>query len=113
MDKQLPEGNWRFVAYLVEDEWVEVLGSGPSELDVEEGRLSGSAGVNRLIGSKTDLPLGPVAMTLMAGPQELMDQEHRIVGHLNEVDDVISGLSGMFLLVDGLAVLELVRAGTE
>ncbi len=110
---QIPEGKWRFVAYLDDGEWVEVLETGPSELTVEDGRLSGSAGVNRLLGSKAEVPLGPVAMTLMAGPQELMDQEHKIVGHLNEATEVVSGMSGMFLLVEGLAVLELVREGTK
>ena len=113
MSKSLPEGTWRFVGYLADGAWQPVSDSSQAELLVEDGRLSGTAGVNRLMGSSIELPLGPVAMTLMAGPPELMEQEHRIVEHLNSVDDVVSGLSGMFLLSDGLEVVELVREGTK
>ncbi len=113
MKRILPEGRWRFVAYQHDGDLVPVSEAAPAELIVEDGRISGTAGVNRLIGNATELPLDPVGMTMMAGPQELMDQEHRIVTLLGEVDQVIGGLSGMFLLSNGLELLELVCEGTD
>lgn len=111
MEKKLPEGSWDIVSYRLAGDWKPTTG-GPT-LEIEGDRLSGNAGVNRVMSSGTELPLGPVATTMMAGPPELMDQEQRLLALIAEADAVVHGLSGMFLLRDGLTVLELRRTGTE
>ena len=113
MGKKLPEGTWDIVAYRSEDALVPVLDGSAPHIEVDSERVAGMASINRVMGSSRDLPLGPMAMTMMAGPPELMDQEHRIATLLGEADDVVSGLSGMFLLADGLIVIEMVRRGTK
>lgn len=48
-------------------------------LDLEESRVSGSAGVNRVMGTfvlaERELRFGPLATTMMAGPEEAMQRE--------------------------------------
>ena len=48
----------------------------------EDGRVTGCATVNRLVGSYSldgdSLTCGPLASTLLAGPPEAMDQETRL-----------------------------------
>lgn len=55
----------------------------------QDGRLAGSGGVNRLIGSYTlngdALAFSPVASTMMAGPPEAMQQEQALIEALGRV----------------------------
>ena len=48
-------------------------------LDLEESRVAGSGGVNRIMGTfvlaEDELRFGPLASTRMAGPEEAMEQE--------------------------------------
>ncbi len=58
--------------------------------DLEESRVSGSAGVNRLMGTfvlaEGELRFGPLATTLMAGPEDAMEREHAFLDALARVD---------------------------
>jgi heat shock protein HslJ len=61
-----------------------VLGSSSPDLAFgTDGRVSGRATVNRLMGQYTlegdILRFGALATTMMAGPEELMVQEHRVL----------------------------------
>ena len=82
-------------------EWtlVELAGEpvevGPDEqapnlaLDLEESRVSGWGGVNRLMGtfvlSEDELRFGPLATTMMAGPEDAMRREREFVAVLERV----------------------------
>ena len=59
----------------------------------EDGRISGHAGVNRMNGSVDADKLadgmfsaGPLASTMMAGPEDLMTLEHRVLEALGRVN---------------------------
>ncbi len=58
-----------------------IAGSEITAVFGHDGRVSGSGGVNRYHGgykvSGADLDIGPLATTLMAGPEDLMQQEMR------------------------------------
>lgn len=81
---------------IVEVHGVPVLeSSSPDILFGSDGRVSGRATVNRLMGQYTvegdELRFGALATTMMAGPQEHMDQEHRVLTALSgtlRVEDV-------------------------
>lgn len=55
-------------------------------LDLEESRVSGSGGVNRLRGTfalaESELRFGPLATTLTAGPEEALARERAFLGAL-------------------------------
>jgi heat shock protein HslJ len=57
--------------------------------DLEEARVAGFAGVNRLMGSfsldEEGLRFGPLATTLMAGPEDAMQRERRFLDVLDRV----------------------------
>jgi heat shock protein HslJ len=63
--------------------------AGDASLRLEGGRVSGSGGVNRLLGDYrlegSRLIFGPVATTMMAGPQERMESEQRFLAALARV----------------------------
>jgi heat shock protein HslJ len=58
-------------------------------LDLEEGRVSGSGGVNRLAGPFTlaedELRFGPLMTTRMAGPEDAMRREQAFFAALDRV----------------------------
>lgn len=58
-------------------------------LNGSDGRVAGSGGVNRLMGSYTvagdSLTFSQIASTMMAGPPEAMQQEHAIITALGRV----------------------------
>ncbi|HEX9856401.1 MAG TPA: Pr6Pr family membrane protein [Acidimicrobiia bacterium] len=68
---------------------VEDGGAPPSIAFSDEGRVSGSTGVNRLSGTFSldgdHLTLGPIAMTRMMGPPNLAEQEQRLTAVLAKV----------------------------
>jgi putative lipoprotein len=57
--------------------------------DLEEARVTGFGGVNRLMGSfslsEEELRFGPLATTLMAGPHEAMERERAFLDALAQV----------------------------
>lgn len=76
-----------------------------------DGRVSGRATVNRLMGQYAlegdVLRFGALATTMMAGPPEHMEQEHRVLTALGQPLRVESGDDGDVRLVsdDGIVVL--------
>lgn len=87
------------------------------ELSFDDGgRLNGTSGVNRLMGSYEvgdgAVTFGPLATTRMAGPPELMAQEQAVVGVLSgKVAYAVVG-DRLTLGVDGHGLL-LERAGIQ
>ena len=59
-------------------------------LDLEESRVSGSGGVNRLAGtfalSEEELRFGPLLTTRMAGPEDALRREQTFLDVLGRVD---------------------------
>jgi putative lipoprotein len=76
-----------------------------------DGRVAGSAGVNRFAGTwsleEGALVCGPIASTLMAGPPERMEQEGRILHILG--GPLVVALDGAALVLEGEGHLELTR----
>jgi len=109
------QGEWVVTRYRIDDEFVNSAVDGPeATLEVAGDRVAGTMGINRIMGSiGADGIEGPLASTLMAGPQHLMDQEHRLLQLLDSADRIVVGDSGMTWLRDGLTVVELKRAGTS
>jgi heat shock protein HslJ len=58
-------------------------------LDLEESRVAGSGGVSRLMGSfalsEDELRFGPLATTMMAGPEAAMQREREFLAALERV----------------------------
>lgn len=83
--------------------------------DPEEGRLHGNTGVNIINSTYTidgnKLELGPAMSTMMAGPQEWMEAESKILAALDNARTVKSVDETTIELCDstGAAVLSLVR----
>jgi heat shock protein HslJ len=80
----------------------------------EDGRLSGRATVNRIMGPYTlvgdALTFGALAATMMAGPPEAMDQEQRLHQALGRCTRVVTGgVDGEVVLAgdDGTALVAL------
>ena len=76
----------------------------------DDGRLMGRTGVNSISGSYriegSSLHIGPCAMTRMAGPPELMDQESRMTSALDKVDGFKRRGSELTLLSMGAVVMK-------
>ena len=95
----------------------EPLEIGPDEiqpmvvLDLEESRVSGSGGVNRLTGtfalSESELRFGPLATTRMAGPEHTMRLEERFVAALGRVTSYELDGATLTLLAEDEAVARL------
>jgi heat shock protein HslJ len=111
----LLEGTWVVARYLVGDELVQPIATPPeATMTIEGDRISGTMGVNRFTGRlETGLPVGPMAVTRMAGPPEAMAQEHALLAHLQEADHVEVDASGMRMTRDGLTTVEFRRWGTS
>ena len=80
-------------------------------LDLEEARVTGSGGVNRLSGhfalSGDELRFGPLAMTRIAGPEKAMQREAAFLAALERVTSYALDGRTLTLLVDGEAVARL------
>lgn len=112
MPDSLRQGHWTVTSYRSGDEMVVPDTRAEATLLVEGDRISGTMGVNRFMGSNTDT-FGPLATTMMAGPEELMIQEQALLEHLESADVVEVVDDGMFLRRDGLLLVELERRGYE
>ena len=109
------EGSWLVESLAVGGELVPPLAAGKSlTLEVVDGRVSGSAGVNRFMGTLgSEKPFAQLATTMMTGPDELMSQERILLTHFESVDSVETSESGILLLSDGLIVVTLIPMGTD
>ena len=106
------DGTWVVLGYERDGEMIQP--EGDAYLEIDGDRLGGTMGVNRVMGGIGPEGLtGPMASTLMAGPQHLMDQEYRLIRLLNAADRLVVDDSGMTWLHDGLTVVEFVRSGTD
>ena len=78
----------------------------------DDGSVSGNAGVNRLQGSWTIeddvFKIGPLAVTRMAGPEPLMDQETRLLAAIDKV--CCFGVEEGDLVLSDMDGAEVVRA---
>lgn len=102
---------------LAGSEWVVItIGDTAASKEVflqfqSEGRVFGKTGVNSLMGSYTandsHLKFGPLAMTMMAGPPEFMEQEHRFTQALEKVNRFERRRTHMSLFQDGEILMEL------
>lgn len=106
------DGFWVVAAYRRDDEMVTPVGE--ANLEIDGDRVSGTMGVNRIMGGiGGDGLASPLASTMMAGPQHLMDQEYKLVELLNAADRIVVGQAGMSWLAEGLTLVEFKRTGTE
>ena len=103
---------WRLVE--LDDEPVEVGADelAPSlVLDLEEARVAGSGGVNRLTGhfalSGDELRFGPLATTRLAGPEDAMQREVDFLAALERVTSYALDGRMLTLLADGDVVVRL------
>ena len=82
----------------------------------DDGRLSGSASCNRLIGKYvaegTTLRISDAGLTMMACPPALMDQEQRLVEVLNAVDTYRIDETGTLVLSTHSGATVTARRGT-
>lgn len=108
------EGNWVVTAYRSGEEMVEPDPRAEASLMIDGALIAGTMGVNRFSGSVDgDLPVGPLATTRMAGPEELMRQEDTLLELLESADVIEVVDEGMFFKSDGLILIELERSGTN
>jgi copper homeostasis protein (lipoprotein) len=77
-------------------------------LDLEESRVAGSGGVNRIMGTfslaEDELVFGPLATTLMAGPEEAMQRERAFLDALARVTSYRLDGRSLRLLADDATV---------
>jgi heat shock protein HslJ len=104
--------DWRLVE--LEGELIEITEDElrPSlVLDLEESHVTGSGGVNRLMGafalSEGELRFGPLATTLMAGSEAAMQRERAFLDALARVTSYRLEGNSLTLLAGGHAIAEL------
>ena len=80
-------------------------------LDLEESRVAGSGGVNRLMGSfalsEDELRFGKLALTRMAGPEAAMQREQEFLAALERVTSYELDRRSLTLLAGDDAVVRL------
>lgn len=109
------EGSWVVDSLAIGGELHEPIEGPDLTLEVaEDGRVGGSGGVNRFMGRLgEDRLFGPLATTLMAGPEELMAQEQSYLQLLEQVDSAETTEEGISLVGGGLILLTLKPAARE
>ena len=89
------------------------------EFNAAEGRIHGNTGCNIMNGSYTldgkKLTLGPVATTMMAGPEAMMELESKVLDAVNSAASVKSVSEDRLQVLDaeGNVTMELTRAEAE
>jgi heat shock protein HslJ len=80
-------------------------------LDLEESRVSGSGGVNRIAGAfvlgEDELRFGPMMATRMAGPEQALQREQVFLDALGRVDSFELEGRTLTLLAGGEAIARL------
>jgi copper homeostasis protein (lipoprotein) len=88
-DEPVSLGNRTWTAVEVGGSAIERDTAPTLEFDLEESRVAGSGGLNRLMGtfslSEDELHFGPLATTLMAGPEGAMQRERAFLDALARV----------------------------
>lgn len=108
------DGKWSVEGLAIGGELQPPLPGTEPTLEVEGDRVSGNATINRFMGAlgEGQRPFGPLATTMMAGPEEHMAQERIYLGHLAAVESIEVEKDEMRLVLDGLIVVTLRRLGT-
>ena len=106
-DPDAPLGHTEWMLVELGGEPVELVGDGPRPgivLDLEESHVSGSGGVNRLMGTfalaEDELRFGPLATTMMAGPEAVMARERSFLDALARVTTYRLERNELTLLAD-------------
>lgn len=109
------DGTWVVIAYRSGDELITPIDGGPDlTLTIDGSGVSGSMGLNRLVGRFEHGSIsGPLATTRMAGPPDLMRQEDALLAHLHEADEIVVDGVGMSFRRNGLNLVELRLSGTN
>lgn len=108
-DRESLEGEWEVSGLAVGGELQPPIGGSRLTLTVDDDRVWGRSGVNRFTGGfGEDGVFGPLAVTRMAGPQDLMIQEDIYLRHLSDAEGWEEQQGGISLLAGGLIVLTLV-----
>lgn len=82
--------SWQVESLEVDGRLTDVVSGSELTLEFEDGRVFGKS-VNRFRGTfDLDDFFGPMASTMMAGPPELMDQEHDLLTLLEQVDGLVT-----------------------
>ena len=90
-----------------------VTGANPT-VEISGDRISGHGGCNRFTGTiNADGTLGPLATTMMACPEPLMEFERLFHGLLGRVDDHRPTDAGLVLLEGDLLLVELVASSVS
>lgn len=106
------DGLWAVDSYLADSERVDPLGE--PTVGIDGDTVSGTTGLNRFRGKIEDSKIaGHLALTRMAGPPELMDQENRLVELLTSADEIVVTGEGMEFRSEGLTTVWLTKTGTE
>jgi heat shock protein HslJ len=109
------QGSWVVERLAIGGELHDPIDGPDLTLEIDgQGRVAGSAGVNRFMGRVVgEGSFGPLATTLMAGPEELMVQERVYLQLLSEVESVEETPEGISLVGGGLILLTLEPADRE
>ena len=106
-----PDGVWVITGFRSDLDMVTPVSGSEPMIEIDGTKLSGSTGLNRF-GGEFDgtLPLGPLATTRMSGPPELMEQENRLLHHLQSAETITVRGDGMSLMKDRLVLVKLQRS---
>ena len=99
------EGEWEVTEMAIGGELVTPIEGSRLTVEIADGRVAGSAGVNRYMGPVSDEGFGLLATTMMAGPPELMGQEQIFLELLDGVDAWEQDDNAVCLLESGIVTL--------
>lgn len=108
------DGKWVVESLAIGGELNPPLEDTEITLEVEGDRVGGIATINRFMGSfADDGGFGPLATTMMAGPPDLMAQEHVFLALMEKIDTFEVDSEEMRLVSEGLVLVTLRRSGTD
>jgi heat shock protein HslJ len=111
VDEAVPLGDTKWTVVEVGGAPAEEDGAPTLVFDLEESRVAGSAGLNRLVGtfslSEGELRFGPLATTLMAGPEDAMQRERAFLDSLARVTEYDLDGRSLILAAEGVVVVRL------
>jgi heat shock protein HslJ len=108
------DGSWLVEWFVVDEVAMTPMESSTLTLEFAEGRIGGSAGVNRFMGTfGTESLFGPLATTLMSGPQPLMEQESAFLAALARATSMLYRPGELVLLADETPIMSLRPAETD